>query len=231
VNGHWEIWESLINGPHSRVMLHTAMESVACSLTDMIGQVIVNDAPQVKKVPVAQFTVCNDDSEMEAVGVYLEMESGLYGRVILIMPLHFALNLVDLLTGKPEGSAHGLDSVGLSALAEMGNLTLSYFLNAVADCFKSETLHPSPPTVVVDMLSAIMHTLVAPSVAASDDLTIIETIFASTAMDVGFCFLVLPDLSNGGQVNGKNKPFSRDNDTAGRMRPAHRSTHSGGFYA
>jgi chemotaxis protein CheC len=168
---------------------------------------------------------------MEAVGVYLEMESGLHGRVILVMPLHFALNLVDLLTGRPEGTAHNLDPVGLSALAEMGNLTLSYFLNAVADCFQSEMLHPSPPTVVVDMLSVIMNTLVTPSIAASDDLIIIETIFASTAMDVGFCFLVLPDLRNGGQVNGKNKPFSRDNNSAGCTRPAHKSTHPGGSYA
>ena len=231
MSGHREIWESLISGPHSRVMLHTAMESVACSLTDMICQVIVNDAPKVKKVPSAKFVICNDDSEMDAVGVYLEMESGLYGRVILVMPLHFALNLVDLLTGEPEGTAHSLDSVGLSALAEIGNLTLSYFLNAVADCFQSEMLHPSPPTVVVDMLSAIMNTLVTPSVAASDDLTIIETIFASTAMDVGFCFLVLPDLSNGGQVNGKNRSLSRDNNSAGCTRPAHKSTHLGGSHA
>jgi chemotaxis protein CheC len=201
-------------------MLHTAMESVACSLTDMIGQVIINDAPQVKKVPVAKFAVCNDDSEMEAVGIYLHMKSGLYGRVILVMPLHFALNLVDLLTGRPKGTAHDLDPMGLSALAEMGNLTLSYFLNAVADCFQSETLHPSPPTVVVDMLSAIVNTIVTPSVIASNDLIIIETNFAGTAMDVRFCFLVLPDLSNGGQVNGKIRPLSQDNNSAGRTRPA-----------
>jgi chemotaxis protein CheC len=181
-------------------------------------------------VPAAKIAVSTDDSEVEAVGVYLEMESGLHGRVILVMPLHFALNLVDLLTGKTEGTAHNLDPVGLSALAEMGNLTLSYFLNAVADCFQSEMLHPSPPTVVVDMLSVIMNTLVAPSITASDDLIIIETIFAGTAMDVGFCFLVLPDLQRG-QVNGKNRPLSRDNNSAGQTRPAHKSTHSGGSYA
>jgi chemotaxis protein CheC len=213
-------------------MLHTAMESVACSLTDMIGQVIVNDAPKIKKVPVDQVSVCTNDSETTVVGIYLQMKSGLYGRVVLIMPLHFALNLVDLMTGTPGGTANKLDTVGISALAEMGNLTLSYFLNAVADS-KSEMLHPSPPIVVVDMLSAILNTIVKPS-AASDDLLVIETIFASTAMNVEFCFLVLPDFE-GIQVNGKtlsrHRTSNNTNSKARRTRPAHKSTHSGGSYA
>ncbi len=193
MNEHKESWDSLISGPHSRVMLHTAMESVACSLTDMIGQVIVNDTPKVKKVPITQVSICTNNPEATVVGIYLQMKQGLYGSVVLIMPLHFALNLVDLMTGSPRGTAIRLGMMERSVLAEVGNLSLSYFLNAVADLTgRSEMLQPSPPAVIVDMLGAILDLFITSAAAVSDDLLIVETIFTDIARTMQFRLWMLP---------------------------------------
>jgi len=184
----------LINGPHSRVLLHTTMESVACSLTDMMGNIIINGTPKVKRLPIAKVTVSTGSPETKVVGVYLEMESGLRGRVILILPTGFALNLVDMVMEAPRGTANSLGLLERSVLAEVGNLTLAYFLNAIADLTdESEMLQPSPPTVVVDMLGAILNIVVAPAAVVRDDLLIIETVFIDIAKSIQFRFWVLPD--------------------------------------
>ena len=147
-NGQKEVWSNLITGP--RWTLFAAMQRVARGLTDMVGCVIVNDAPQVKELPVAQVAERVGALETEIVAVYLYLESGLRGRAVLILPLSFALSLVDLMMDAPQGTTTSVGLMERSALAEVGNLALSFFLNAVAESADpSEVLQPSPPAVIV----------------------------------------------------------------------------------
>ncbi len=189
-----KVWSQLITGPRSEEILREVMERVARSLSDMIGQIVTNGVPTVKKIPISQVVQRAGAPETKIVGIYLNIESGLRGRVILILPFNFALNLVDLVMDAPRGTTTHLGLEERSALAEVGNLTLSYFLNSVVELVgKSDMLHPSPPSVVVDMLGAILNLCITSAAAVSDELVVIETIFKDVVRTVQFRFWVLPD--------------------------------------
>jgi len=188
------IWNRLISGPRAESLLDIVMWRVACGLSSMVGRTISNDTSRVERVPIAQVATRAGDPETEMIGVYLVIKSGLRGQAILILPLTSALNLVDLLMEAPPGTATDLGLMERSALGEVGNLMVSYFLSAVADLSgKPRLLRPSPPAVMVDMLGAILDVIVTPVAAVRDDLLIVETAFKDAQGTAQARFWVLPD--------------------------------------
>jgi chemotaxis protein CheC len=195
VSGQKITWNYLVDEAGSGGLLGAAMRRVADGLSGMVGQIISNDAPRVKTVPIAQAAMCAGDPEAEVAIVYLLMEGDLRGQTILILSLDSALNLINLLMDAPPGTptiTSNLDLMQRSSLAEVGNLAISYFLNAVA-VLTGTQLRPSPPAVVVGMLGAILSMVVTPVAAVSDDLLIIETSFRDAAGTVYARLWVLPD--------------------------------------
>ncbi len=194
MNDQKAIWHNLVSGPQSNQTLNQVMWQVVSGLSEMTGQSISNQAPQVEKIPLAQVPTRVGHPESEMVGVYLAIEGGLRGQAILILSLSSALNLADLLMGEPPGTSTELGDMERSALAEIGNMTLSYFLNATATIADAaEMLQPSPPAVMVDMLGAILNVIVTPVGAVRDDMLIVETGFQDSAGNVHGYFWVMPD--------------------------------------
>lgn len=189
-----DIWQRLIVGEESETLLRNAMRRVAQGLSEMINQPITGNAPRIKQIPIAQVATNAGAPDAEMVGIYLRIESGLRGQAIMILPLTFALNLIDMVMANPRGSSQSLGMVERSALGEVGNLTLSYFLNAVvALTDEAEMLQPSPPVVMVDMLGAILSIIAAPAAFMSDSLLVIETIFQDVARSIWVRLWILPD--------------------------------------
>jgi chemotaxis protein CheC len=189
------IWDYLMAGPHSGRTLHIVMASVALGLSNMVGKTIRNSPSRVENVPVAQVATRVGDPEVKTVGIYLRMTGGLRGQAVMFLPLTSALSLVDVLTDESPGTAKSLGMMERSVLAEVGNLTVSYFLNTVAKLTgSSNVLWPSPPTVIVDMLSTIINLMITPAAALGDDLPIIETPFRDTAGLVQIRLWILPDM-------------------------------------
>jgi len=82
-----------------------------------------------------------------------------------------------------------------SALAEVGNLAVSTFLNtmAVQNPQSPELLRPSPPAVMVDMLGAILNVIVTPVAAVRDDLLVVDTNFVNAKKTMYGRFWIIPD--------------------------------------
>jgi chemotaxis protein CheC len=79
--------------------------------------------------------------------------------------------------GSDNGNEHlaaRMSSLETSALAEVGNLMVSYFLNKVAAALgRPRLLYPSPPALMTDMLGAMLDVIATPVAATSDDLLVI----------------------------------------------------------
>ena len=193
MNNQKAVWSSLITGPRSGYLLRKVMWHVAGGLSGVVGRTIYNDLPKVEKVPIAQVPARAGGPEAEMVGIYLMIGGGLRGQAILILPMASALNLADVLLDAPFGTSSSLGDLECSALAEVGNLTVSYFLNAMA-ALTGIPLRPSPPAVMVDMLGAILNVVITSVAATSDDLLMIETILQNPQGDFQGRFWVLPDL-------------------------------------
>lgn len=189
------LWNKMLEGPDSTWILSAIMERVAHGVSEMVGQAVYNDTPQVRRVHFTQMNACSGAPETETVGVYMEIEHGLRGWTVLLLPKDLALRIAEQVMGVQPNSATFVGLEERSALAEIGNLTLSYFLNAVAELTgRPDILLPSPPAVVVDMKAAILDLVITPAAAFRDELTVIETSFRDGTGDRRACFWVLPDL-------------------------------------
>jgi chemotaxis protein CheC len=173
-------------------MAQAGMRRAAQGLSSMVGETLTVTEPTIQVVPITQITELIGGPENEAVGIYLRAEHKLSGQIMMIMPYPKALELVDLLMQAPLGTTKNLGSIERSALAELGNLTGSFFINAVADLTGLEG-RPSPPAVVVDMVGAILNILLASWDGISENVLLIKTNFLRDGHETQASFWVIPD--------------------------------------
>lgn len=190
------IWKQLIS-QESRHVLHTVFRRSIGTISQMTNLVFGMNTAWVERIPVGEIMFHTGDPESEMVGIYLRMEDGLRGHALLMMPLPNALQLVDTMLGRPRGTTTALEALEYSALAEMGNLMVSYFLNSVFDLVQgAEMMRPSPPAVTVDMLGAILNTVVIPLAGVRDDLLVAGTTFKDISERMQIQFWIFPDQAN-----------------------------------
>ena len=161
------------------------------ALSQMVGQEVKVDFFGTKQVPITGIPDLVGGREAFAVAVYLAVGGSARGHVFLMYSPQTALQLVDLLLGDPPGTATSFDEMEESALAEMGNVMASFFLNVLADATNLD-LKPSPPAVMMDMVGAILDVAVADIFEDSDTALAVEASFSTDIHDITGTFLVLP---------------------------------------
>ena len=177
------------------LQVSAAMENAARGLSFMLGRTITTGTAQAKILHFDDRSAEPGRSTAEMVGIYLLMEGEMGGRAVLVLTKDSALNLADLLLDDQPGTSTSLDELGRSALQELGNVTVAYFLNAMSS-LTGKDLRPSPPTVIIDMMDAILKMLAASMGTADDDQLIIETAIHDIEGLVQAHFWVLPDLAS-----------------------------------
>ncbi|MFZ5813762.1 MAG: hypothetical protein ACOY93_00485 [Bacillota bacterium] len=124
--------------------------------------------------------------------VYLGIEGDLSGHLMLLFNKQSACALVDLLMEQPIGTTLEMDDLGISALAECGNVCGSAFMNAISDRTGLKVV-PTTPAVVVDMAGAILESVVTELYLNGDEVLVIETDFNG---EVPGHFLLMPDTDS-----------------------------------
>lgn len=114
------------------------------------------------------------------------------GNLIMIMPLETAGRLADLMLGRANEPRSMLDDDQTSAIAEMGNICTSAYLNAMAQ-FLGTTLLPSPPGVAVDSLQAILQFPAQLVAQEAEYVVVLKTRFVIEEEIYRGCFIFLPD--------------------------------------
>ncbi len=189
---------SWYNGPLSRLVLQVSagMENAARGLSGMLGRTITTGTSQAKVVRFSELYADIGHPETGMVGIYLLMQGDLSGQAILILTVESALDMVDLLMEDPPGTSTSLGDLERSALGEVGNLTVAYFLNAMSS-LTGRDLRPSPPAVMADMRGAILNVLATTAGMTGDELLIIETVIQDPKDKlVEARFWVIPDLAS-----------------------------------
>jgi len=175
-------------------MAEKGIHRAASGFSEMIGETLTVSEPMVRLVPLATIQDLLGGPENEAVGIYLRAEGDLCAQFMMVMPVEKAFEIVDKMIGEPVGTTRSLGSHERSALAELGNLTGTFFLNAIAQMTGMET-RPSPPAVVVDMVGAILNILLMSWDGMSDQLLMIQTCFMCGDREVQTDFWVIPDVN------------------------------------
>jgi len=168
------------------------IQNAARAMTEMIGETFTVTDPNISSVKFTEIPQILGGPENDAVGIYLRIEGTISGQIMLIVPYSKALELADLLMGEPIGTTQSLGRIERSALAELGNLTGSFFLNAIADS-TGVYVRPSPPAVIVDMVGAIMDIILATCDILSEEVLLIHAKFVRNGRETQANFWIIPD--------------------------------------
>ena len=168
------------------------VSNAAKGISQMVGKFVTVTEPVIRIIPFHEISSILGGPETETVGIYSKIDGKISGQMMMIVPYKKSLELVDLMVGIPEGTTRELGKIEKSALAELGNLTGSYFLNAIADSTGFDT-RPSPPAVIVDMIGAILDILIATSDSLSDSVLMIQATFLHPDRDTEAEFWIIPD--------------------------------------
>jgi chemotaxis protein CheC len=174
------------------VMAQEGVSYAARGFSDMVGQTLGVSRPQVDLMPLAGVPNLLGGPESEAVGIYLRVQGEMSGQIMLVLAYPKALELVDLIMNDPPGTTRSLGALERSALAELGNLTGTFFLNAVA-AYTGFGARPSPPAIMVDMVGAILDIVVATHGAVSQNVLLLKASFLNEGREVQADFWVIPD--------------------------------------
>ena len=176
------------------VIAKEGASNAAKGFSAMIGQDLSVTAPNIRLVHINEIPYLMGGPEKEAVGIYLRVEGDLTGQIMLVMPYEKAFEIVNLLLDMGDEIPKELGRLERSALAEVGNLTASFFLNSVASMTGLKLL-PTPPAVIIDMIGAILDIIVATSGGVSEHVLLLGTNFTYKNRSVNTEFWVIPDTN------------------------------------
>ncbi len=185
------------------VLAHTfarAMARAGAALGQMSGHVISVAAPEVQRCSPSDVIDMAGGPETVVVGVYVGICGALSGHALLMLPPWGAHRLAHLLLegfvgpgGGPAPSDASLqfDELEISALQEVGNVTISTFLNELG-MHLHEPVTPTVPQAVVEMAGAILDAVLTDLSMQSDQILAARTTFVAGVDEIEGALLVLP---------------------------------------
>ncbi len=166
----------------------------ATALSQMTGNTIMIKVPAISVASVEALPAQFSSSEEPVAAVMMHMLGDLSGRTLLVFPKPTVMRLAELMLRRPVGSSVAFSELETSAIKEAGNILSGAYMNALSD-FLGMLLLPSPPTLVIDMSSAVLTSAFAEFAPEPDDVLCVESEFVLVDMQQtlrGF-FLLLPD--------------------------------------
>jgi chemotaxis protein CheC len=193
----------LLSPTAETVLAHTfarAMTRAGEALGTMSGHELAVSAPDVRFCRAQDVVEMAGGPDTVVVAIYLGITGSLQGHAILLLPPEGAHRLANvLLDGFVEPTEPSMDAaepltfgeLELSALQEVGNVTLGAFLNEIGRHLQ-EPVQPTVPQAIIEMAGAILDTILLDLVADTDEVLAAQTTFHEGDNDIEGALLVLP---------------------------------------
>jgi chemotaxis protein CheC len=166
----------------------------ATALSQMTNVTVMITVPTITIAALEDVPSRIAASEEPIVAVLMTMMGDLTGRTLLVFALPTAVRLAQLMLRRPVRPGAAFDELEQSAIKEAGNILSGAYMNALSD-FMGLMLLPSPPSLAVDMSTAVLTTAYLQFGSDRDYVFCVESEFYMTDVDEklrGF-FLLLPD--------------------------------------
>src|SRR6476661_8381831 len=166
----------------------------ATALSQMTGNTIMIKVPAISVSNMEELPTQFLPEEEPVAAVLMHMLGDLSGRTLLVFPRPTVMRLAELMLRRPVGSSLALGELERSAIKEAGNILSGAYMNALSD-FLGMLLLPSPPSLVIDMSTAVLTSAFGEFSPDPDSIICVESEFMLTATNDalrGF-FLLLPD--------------------------------------
>ncbi len=169
----------------------------ATALSQMTGSTIMISVPTINISSLEDVPTHISEPEEPIAAVLMHMMGDLTGRTLLVFPRPTAMRLAELMLRRPAGTSSVMGPLEKSAIREAGNILSGAYMNALSD-FMGLMLLPSPPSLEIDMSSAILTTAYLQFGTDRDHVFYVESQFFLQEQNEhlrGF-FLLLPDLAS-----------------------------------
>lgn len=175
-------------------LMKKGITNAIAGLSQMVQKKITVESVVISRVPAKGVIDLVGGPETLIVGIYLNFSGAANGHLMLAHRPEVAYALLGMILGEEPVKRDDLSDYEQSALSEMGNITGSFFLNAIADTL-GITLYPSPPSVIIDMAGAIMGIALAEILQESDEVMVVDTVFTTDDKAGGGRFMIMPNES------------------------------------
>lgn len=166
----------------------------ATALSQMTGSTIMIKVPAISVASIEDLPAQFAPHEEPVAAVMMHMLGDLSGRTLLVFPKPTVMRLAELMLRRPVGTSVAFSELESSAIKETGNILSGAYMNALSD-FLGMLLLPSPPTLVIDMSTAVLASAFGEFATDPDSVLCVESEFLLRETDQtlrGF-FLLLPD--------------------------------------
>ncbi|MES2524917.1 MAG: chemotaxis protein CheC [Gemmatimonadota bacterium] len=166
----------------------------ATALSQMTGNTIMIKVPAISVSNMEELPAQFSAEEEPVAAVLMHMLGDLSGRTLLVFPRPTVMRLAELMLRRPVGSSLSLGELERSAIKEAGNILSGAYMNALSD-FLGMLLLPSPPSLVIDMSTAVLTSAFGEFSQDPDAILCVESEFMLSESNQslrGF-FLLLPD--------------------------------------
>lgn len=172
----------------------------ATALGAMLEATIKISVPRARIMSFADVSDFVGGAETYAVAVFSHVSGPVQASILLVMPVEKAAQLLQMLLNTSNISLSGsFTDMEYSALMELGNILSSSYLNALSS-FTQMDFTPSTPALAMDMVGAVLDTILAQYGAVSDLVLLMETGFKKDNVDVMGNVFFLPEPETLGSI-------------------------------
>ena len=160
-------------------------------LSQMVGQELIVNSMEMKEYLISETPDLLGGAENIVVGTYLSISGDAEGHLVLVHQPKIAFDLIDIQLGQEPGTTTNMAEMERSVIGEIGNITASFFLGAIADA-TGLLLMPSPPAVMVDMAGAILGVAITNLMLQQDTALVAKSTFGTASREIDGTFIILP---------------------------------------
>ncbi|MGQ9586774.1 MAG: chemotaxis protein CheC [Thermoplasmata archaeon] len=165
----------------------------ATALSSLLDLELMNEVTSCSILPMAKVPEFLGGANQIVAGSYTQLCGDLRSGILVILPGDSAKTLLQHLTNE-QIDLSSLSTIQKSALKEVGNICLCWYLIAVSKMIDIDMI-PSPPDAAVDMLGAVLDIPLAALGARVDTVIAVHTSFKAVDRDFDGYFLMLPEES------------------------------------
>ena len=167
--------------------------NAATALSQMLGREVRITLPEVRIMGYNEAIEWIGGPEAVTAGVLVRMSGQMNGIMLSVQQLEFVNLVLESMVGTKISGYEELDDMGRSALVEVGNITISTFINALSG-LSDISLELTVPAFAVDMQGAILAVPMAEYGGTSDYLMTIGGNFVCDNKQVPCRLLLSPDI-------------------------------------
>ena len=167
--------------------------NAATALSTLLKREVRITLPEVRIMGYNEAIEWIGGPEAVTAGVLVRMSGQMNGIMLSVQQLEFVNLVLESMVGTKISGYEELDDMGRSALVEVGNITISTFINALSG-LSDISLELTVPAFAVDMQGAILAVPMAEYGGPSDYLMTIGGNFVCDNKQVPCRLLLSPDI-------------------------------------